>query len=140
MIDGPRARTLPGMSFWRSAAHAVDTRSPQAIEAARQACVNVATRTPWLTNMAVMVLCALRLTDTAFEVTDGYLLWRGKAVTARQATSRDVDDYSRRMTQWLFTPPAAVMRADPRFVQLADEFGLSAYWRARGVRPDYQLT
>jgi hypothetical protein len=43
------------------------------------------------------------------------------------------------MTQWLFTPPVAIMRADPRFMTLCDEFGLTAYWGARHVRPDYQL-
>jgi hypothetical protein len=55
------------------------------------------------------------------------------------ANGKEIDEYSRRMTQWLFTPPVAIMRADPRFDKLCDEFGLSAYWHARGVRPDYQL-
>jgi DNA-binding winged helix-turn-helix (wHTH) protein len=139
MIDGAGARALPHASFWRAAANALDTRSPQAIEAARQSCVDAATQTPWQTNMAVMILCALGLTDAAFELTNGYLLWRGRAVSGGQAAARDVDDYSRRMTQWLFTPPAAVMRADPRFLQICDEFGLTAYWRTRHVRPDYQI-
>jgi len=70
----------------------------------------------------------------SFELTDGFVLWRGKAVSAR-----DANDYSRRMTQWLFTPPVAIMRADPRFDKLCDDFGLTAYWRARRVRPDYQV-
>jgi hypothetical protein len=106
----------------------------------RVACLNVARKTPWDVNLAVMVLCALGQTDAAFEVTDGYLLWRGKVVSTGQADSRAVNDYNRRMTQWLFTPPVAVMRADPRFLQLCEEFGLVAYWRARGVKPDYQRT
>ena len=89
--------------------------------------------------MAVMVLGALGLVDSAFEVTDGYLLWRGKVVSRGQGDARDVNDYNRRMTQWLFTPPCAAMRADPRFPKLCDEFGLTDYWRARGVKPDYQV-
>jgi hypothetical protein len=72
-------------------------------------------------------------------VTDGFLLWRGRFVSQNQANGKDVDDYSRRMTQWLFTPPVAIMRADPRFQKLCDAFGLTAYWRARGVKPDYQI-
>ena len=32
------------------------------------------------------------------------------------------------------------MRADPRFLELCDGTGLTAYWRARGIKPDYQLT
>jgi len=32
-----------------------------------------------------------------------------------------------------------VMRADPRFLPLCEGMGLVDYWRALGVRPDYQL-
>ena len=84
-----------------------------------------------------MYLCALGLADTAFELTEGFLLWRGKMISKDAANGKEVDDYSRRMTQWLFTPPVAIMRADPRFKKLCDEFGLTSYWNARGVRPDY---
>jgi hypothetical protein len=86
-----------------------------------------------------MLLCALGLKDAAFEVTNGFLLWRGKIVSANQANGKEMDDYNRRMTQWLFTPPVAIMRSDPRFQKLCDDFGLTAYWRSRGVNPDYQV-
>jgi hypothetical protein len=86
----------------------------------------------------VMYLCALGLPDTAFDVTEGFLLWRGKVLSTDRSNGKEVDDYNRRMTQWLFTPPVANLRADPRFPKLCDEFGLTAYWRARGVKPDYQ--
>ena len=86
-----------------------------------------------------MILCALGETDAAFEVTEGFLLWRGKVVSTGQADGKKMDDYSRRMTQWLFTPPCAIMRDDPRFQRLCDDFGLTDYWRARGVKPDYQV-
>ena len=100
--------------------------------------MDAARNSPALANDVVMYLCALGLPDTAFQLTEGFLLWRGKMISAG-ANGRDVDDYSRRMTQWLFTPPVANMRADPRFLKLCDDFGLTAYWRARGVRPDYQV-
>jgi hypothetical protein len=32
------------------------------------------------------------------------------------------------------------MRADPRFLRLAEEIGLVRYWKDVGVRPDYQAT
>jgi len=134
MIDTAPANILPDPPFWRAAAEALDTRSSKAIEEARAICFDRADKTPWLTNQAVMILCALGLKDAAFELTDGFVLWRGKAVSAR-----DSNDYSRRMTQWLFTPPVAIMRGDPRFDKLCDDFGLTAYWRARRVRPDYQV-
>ena len=139
MIDGSPPGMVPNPSLWRAACAALETRTGQAIEEARKACIQVAEKTPWSTNMAVMVLGALGLVDLAFEITDGYLLWRGKVVSGGQADPRDVNDYSRRMTQWLFTPPCTAMRADPRFLKLCDEFGLTDYWRARGVKPDYQV-
>ena len=86
-----------------------------------------------------MTLCALGQVEDAFELTFGYLLSRGKAVSSNPTDPRAVNDWNRRMTPWLFTPPAALMRADPRFLQICDEFGLAAYWRARDVRPDYQV-
>ena len=92
-----------------------------------------------MVNDTVMILSALGEIDAAFEVTEGFLLWRGKVVSTGQDDGKKMDDYSRRMTQWLFTPPVAPMRADPRFLKLCEEFGLTAYWRSRGVKPDYQV-
>lgn len=126
-------------AMWRAALEALDTRSPAAIESARLACIEVARTSPPLVNDMVMILGALGEIDAAFDVTEGFLLWRGKIVSTGQADGKAMDDYSRRMTQWLFTPPVAAMRADPRFLKLCDEFGLTAYWRARRVRPDYQV-
>ena len=82
--------------------------------------------------------CSVNVSEKPVMAAAAFLLWRGKMISAG-ANGRDVDDYSRRMTQWLFTPPVANMRADPRFLKLCDDFGLTAYWRARGVRPDYQV-
>jgi DNA-binding winged helix-turn-helix (wHTH) protein len=131
------ARWLPGRKTRNVILDALEERTPTAIEAAKIACVEAARRSPQLANDIVMYLCALGLPDTAFELTEGFLLWRGKMTTADGANGKAIDDYSRRMTQWLFTPPVANMRADPRFPKLCAEFGLTAYWRARGVRPDY---
>ena len=133
MVDAPSSISVPDPPFWRAAAEALDSRSAGAIERARAVSFDAANKAPPLTNQAVMILCALGLKDAAFELTDGYLLSQGKAVSGRQP-----NDYSRRMTQWLFTPPVAIMRADPRFLELCDAFGLTAYWKARGVEPDYR--
>jgi DNA-binding winged helix-turn-helix (wHTH) protein len=130
---------LQSKGTWLTALDALESRTPSAIETARRACLETAQRAPPLANDMVMMLCALGLADTAFEVTEGFLLWRGKFLSMDQANKRAVDDYNRRMTQWLFTPPVAVIWADPRFSKLCDEFGLTAYWTARGVRPDYQV-
>lgn len=124
-------------SLWRTALEALDTPTPGAIVSARAACLDAARKAPWATYNAIMILGALGQTDAAFEVTDGFLLWRGKLIGADQADPRAVNAITRRMTQWLFSPPLAAMRADPRFLRLCEDFGIAAYWRARGVKPDY---
>lgn len=125
-------------AMWRKALRALDTHSASDIAVAREALLDQADEDPVMVNDIVMLLGALGQTDAAFEVTEGFILWRGKFVSANQADGKKMDDYSRRMTQWLFTPPVAALRADPRFPRLCDDFGLAAYWRARNVRPDYQ--
>jgi DNA-binding winged helix-turn-helix (wHTH) protein/tetratricopeptide (TPR) repeat protein len=127
------------VSAWTAGLDALESRSPSKVETARATLVDAAARSPVMANDIVMLLCALGLTDTAFEVTDGFLLWRGKLVSEKQANGQEIDDYNRRMSQWLFTPPVTIMRADPRFLKLCDALGLTAYWRARHVRPDYQI-
>jgi DNA-binding winged helix-turn-helix (wHTH) protein/tetratricopeptide (TPR) repeat protein len=137
IIDG--AHDLPAGKTRALLLNALETRTPSAIAAARAACVQLAQDSPQLANDVVMYLCALGLPDTAFELTEGFLLWRGKMISMDRGNAKTVDEYNRRMTQWLFTPPVAIMRANPRFQKLCDEFGLTAYWRARGVKPDYQV-
>lgn len=133
MMGGPEMEEM-----WRTALEAIETRSASAIAATEAKCLEQAKLHPMVVNDLVMVLCAIGRVDSAFEVTNGFLLWRGKIVSEDQADGKAMDDYSRRMTQWLFTPPVAAMRADPRFLTLCDEFGLTDYWRARGVQPDYR--
>lgn len=128
---------LQELFMWRAALDALETRSASAIDRARRACIEIAKTVPQQVNDVVMIFGALGLIDEAFEVTEGFLLWRGKIVSTGQNDGKKMDDYSRRMTQWLFTPPLAGMRADPRFARLCEEFGLAKYWQARGVKPDY---
>jgi DNA-binding winged helix-turn-helix (wHTH) protein/tetratricopeptide (TPR) repeat protein len=140
MLDGVAGfDQFVGPQGWPTALRALESPTRASIEAARVECLEAAHATPVAANDIVMTLCALGLKDAAFEVTDGFLLWRGKIVSKTQANGREMDDYNRRMTQWLFTPPCKLMRDDARFLPLCDAMGLTAYWRARGVRPDYQV-
>ncbi len=140
MLDGAPASIRAHESFtrWRTAVAALETRSPKAMDDARTAFLEVARKAPSNIDTAIMILCALGKTDDAFEITDKYLVWRAKLVAADRA-SEGVNDYRMQFAQCLFTPPAAVMRADPRFLRLCEELGLVAYWRTRGIRPDYML-
>jgi hypothetical protein len=128
-------------SFWRASLVALDQRSPETIARARDACVNGAKALGVIPGQAVMILSALGEVDTAFDVCNGFLLSRGSIVHQGEPGSKDaVNDAAARInTQWLFTPPAASMRADARFLPLCDALGLGDYWRQRGVRPDYLL-
>jgi DNA-binding winged helix-turn-helix (wHTH) protein len=135
ILDGTPMLAAPEMR--RAVLDAMESRVARDIEKARAICLKVAAKAPPLSNDVVMYLCALGLTETAFEVTEGFLLWRGKFISLNPANRREADTYNRRMTQWLFTPPVAEMRTDPRFAKLCEEFGLTAYWQARHVRADY---
>jgi DNA-binding winged helix-turn-helix (wHTH) protein/tetratricopeptide (TPR) repeat protein len=138
LIKGAKLDPLAA-SAWSAGLDALESRTPAMIERAKATLVDAAARSPIMANDMVMLLCALGLKETAFEVSDGFLLWKGKLVSEKQASGQEIDDYNRRMSQWLFTPPLAIMRADPRFLNICDQLGLTAYWRARHVRPDYQV-
>ena len=87
-----------------------------------------------------MILAALGEVDASFEIADGFLLWRGKIVRQSEGSKEITNDAAwRNGVQWLFTPPCASMRRDPRFLALCYGIGLTEYWRSRGVRPDYLL-
>ena len=128
-------------SFWRTCLVALDRPSPETIARARDACINGAKALSAIPGQAVMILTALGEVDTAFDVCNGFLLSRGSIVHQGGPGSKDaVSDAAARInTQWLFTPPAASMRADSRFLPLCEAMGLGDYWRQRGVKPDYLL-
>lgn len=124
--------------MWRSCLLALDQRSPATIARARQACLDAARVAGQSAAHGVMFLSALGEVDAAFDVANGFLLWRG-SVTGRGKNDTRKDSQWRVWTQWLFTPPVAALRADPRFIPLCDGIGLTDYWNRRGVRPDYQI-
>jgi hypothetical protein len=132
----------PLIALWRACLPALDQPSPRALARARQACIDGATVAGGVAAQAVMILCALGDVDTAFDIANGFLLWRGKLVRRGESgvKGQGPDAAWRIGTQWLFTPPCAAMRTDVRFLPLCDGIGLSEYWKRRGVKPDYQLT
>lgn len=130
----------PMVAMWRPSLKALNVRTPASIAAARKACIDGARLGGELAAHAVMILPLLGEVDAAFEVAEGFLLWRGTVVRQGNSANRVQNDTAWRVgIQWLFTPPCALMRADPRFLALCRDIGLVDYWNYRGRKPDYQL-
>jgi len=128
--------------MWHAALAAIKTPSAAAISTARQACFAGARSGAQIHGEGVMILSQLRDLDGAFAIADGSLLARGPIIRPEPPGSRAAaEDAGNRVNmQWLWTPPCAAMRADPRFGPLCDGIGLAEYWRRRGVQPDYMRT
>ena len=89
---------------------------------------------------AMMLLNLMGATDQAFDLAEAYYLERGPIIAAMQWRPGQpvVPDQRRRKTNMLFTPTAAPMQRDPRFMPLMRQMGLADYWDRRGVVPDFQ--
>lgn len=129
------------ISLWRVTLAAFDRQSPASIAAARRANIDASKRDLTLTTQAVQALSMLGDVDSAFDVANDVLVFRRSSGLRSQSASNrpPVKSTAWRFAPWLFTPPTAAMRADPRFKAICDEIGLTEYWAKRGIRPDYQL-
>jgi hypothetical protein len=132
------SNVVPLARFWRASLAALDQPSAANVIKARAACIEAAQRSARLASEAVQIMSALGQLDTAFDIANGVLLSRGPIVLHESATDAAQDAGWRVGTQWMFTPPAAAMRPDARFLPLCDGIGLTDYWRKRGLKPDYQ--
>lgn len=138
----PSTFSRKAYDLWRISLVALETGDSKDVTAAGRANVEAAPLSPGFANNAVMVLSLLGETDSAFAVTDGYLLRRGPLV-GRLWTGNGqmpVNDQRWRRTMMLFTPATAALRADPRFGALCEGIGLADYWRRRAVRPDFPFS
>ena len=145
MLDNPETRpqvfSPASVALYRVSLTAMDQPLSANVSKARAANREAAKGNPKLAAQSALMLSALGDLDGAFEVANNLLLFRNGvgASSARPGQGR-ANSTAWRFTPWLFTPPAAAMRADPRFDILADGTGLSAYWSQRHIRPDYQVT
>ena len=87
----------------------------------------------------MLVLSALGEIDAAFEIANALFAVQGTTDARSPADRQPVKGTAWRFAPWLFTPPTASLRADPRFLAICDAAGLSEYWAKRGIKPDYQL-
>jgi DNA-binding winged helix-turn-helix (wHTH) protein len=134
----PQDYSPEAISLWRVSLRALDEPTGAQVSAAHRANLQAAKQNPDLSNIAVMVLSALGEVDAAFEIANSLLLYRSLVAAGPKARA-PVKSTAWRFAPWLFTPPLAPLRADPRFNLLCDGIGLTEYWAKRGIKPDYQL-
>ena len=143
MLDDERLRPQifppASVALWRISLAALDQPTPANVARAREANLDEAKKDPKRTSQAVLALSALGEVDAAFEVANELLVFRPPAVSSKEHKSpQRAGSTAWRFTPWLFTPPAAALRADGRFGTLCDGTGLTDYWTKRGIKPDYQ--
>jgi DNA-binding winged helix-turn-helix (wHTH) protein len=97
---------------------------------------------PLLAVTVTLDLAALGEVDTALDVTEAYLLERGalQAGTSWRPGQPLHVDVRRRLTNHLFLPVCAAMRAHPRFGGFMRQAGLEDFWRSTGRTPDHLRT
>jgi tetratricopeptide (TPR) repeat protein len=119
-----------------AAGHQTDSRL------AIDACKKAAERGPAQAVAAILGLGLFDAVNEAFDVALAYYLRAGDApVPVRHMTSdASINDQHRRVTQPLFTPACAGLRADKRFLELCERMGLTRYWDSVGLCPDFRST
>lgn len=137
----PQGFSPASVALYRISLAALDQPSRSNVAEAVRANADAVKQDPKLASQAVLTLCALGQVDAAFEIANDLLLFRVPSDSAVEdaAGRRRVRSTAWRFTPWLFTPPAAPLRADPRFAALCDGTGLTDYWTKRRIKPDYQL-
>jgi tetratricopeptide (TPR) repeat protein len=141
MLDSdsrPQSFSAESVALWRICLEALDDPSAPNISRTRKATLDATKQNPSLTSQSILTLSALGQVDPAFAIANNFLQFLAPDAE-KPAGGRRASSTAWRFTPWLFTPPAAAMRKDPRFNILTDGIGLSAYWSERKLRPDYQI-
>lgn len=129
----------PMIQALQSAIRAAGSRNPAEIDAAAERIVAGVERSVAAVINGMMLLNIMGATDRAFELARAYYLEQGPLIPAMQWRPGQpvVPDQRRRKTNMLFTPVAADMQRDPRFLPLMKQMGLTDYWNRRGILPDF---
>lgn len=88
---------------------------------------------------AMFALSLVGRAERAFDIAEGYYLRSGDSPVPVSHTHAEIslNEQHRRLTQVLFTPVFAPVRADQRFTDLCDRIGLVRYWEETGAKPDF---
>ena len=132
----PQSFTPQSIALWQRTLPALDEATDANIANAVSANLDAAKRDPRLASQAVLALSALGKVDAAFEIANALLVFQAPGQT--KMGKPPASSTAWRFTPWLFTPPAALLRADPRFSALCDGIGLTDYWEKRRIEPDFR--
>jgi tetratricopeptide (TPR) repeat protein len=129
----------PMIDTLRSGILAAQSRDPREVDVAVARVMGGVARSVAAVVNGMMLLNLLGATDRVFDLAEAYYLERGPVIAAMQWRPGQpvVSDQRRRKTNMLFTPTAAAMQRDPRFLPLMKDMGLVDYWNRRGIVPDF---
>jgi tetratricopeptide (TPR) repeat protein len=138
----PARNSLPArLDQWQPTLDAFTDPSAARIANATTANLRAARLNPGQAAYAAMALSQLGQIDAAFDVINGLLLSKGPLVADRPIVPRSflANSASWCRTHWLFMPPLAAVRSDPRFSEVCEGLGLAPYWRLRRIGPDTRI-
>jgi DNA-binding winged helix-turn-helix (wHTH) protein/Tfp pilus assembly protein PilF len=114
-------------------ARALQTRSPADIEQSVDDYRNMAVVDVAAIPYSAAMFSLLGRPDLTFGSLDRYYFNLGNF-----GRSAPISTYTRRTTDWLFSPALAAVRSDPRYESLLLKTGLEDYWRRTRSRPDFR--
>jgi tetratricopeptide (TPR) repeat protein len=128
----------PMVATLRAATRAAMSGRTADIDAAAEMLMAGVARSVAAVVNALMLLNLIGATDRAFDLARAYYLEQGPIIAAMHWREGPViKDQRRRKTNMLFTPTAARMQRDERFLPLMKDMGLLKYWQDSGKRPDF---
>ena len=132
----------PVTRLLRTAVTASLSQTESISDEAALACRVAAERGPAQAVAAIFGLGLLGRVDDLFDIANAYYLRAGSGPVPMRRSSGEpsINDQHRRVTQALFTPACAGMRAERgRFLELCECIGLAEYWGSTGLGPDFLL-
>ncbi len=124
--------------IWEAQAEAIRTNREADIDRALRLFDGVLAQTQRKVEEAAVFASLMNRLDAAFSYLDTLFVSAERLRRFRRNfPARSLQRHTGSLTFFLFEPPMARARDDPRFESLVTRLGLTDYWRASGIPPDY---